>query len=306
MKNKIRPATFLTNLILNGSFAEKIYFLPKKTMKNLPIYRFCLAALFVFSFSLAVAAQGTKQTKPVVLIVGAYHMANPGLDVTNIKADDVLTEKRQKEIIEFVALVKRFKPTRVAVEEPGSNAKLNEKYARYLKGDYKLTANETDQIGFRLAKDLNHQKIYTIDWQGRFDMDKVLESAAVNNQTATSEGIINTFKSYAGDFAALMKTATITELFRYLNDEKRIDDRHRPYLTGVRIGKEADYAGADLSVQWYERNLKIYANITRITESPNERILVLIGNGHLKLLQQFVTDSGDYDLEHLGNYLPKK
>lgn len=278
----------------------------KIIVKNLPIYRFCLAALFIFSFSFAIAGQGSKQTKPVVMIVGAYHMSNPGRDVTNVKADDVLAEKRQREIIEFVALVKRFKPTRVAVEEPRGNAKLNEKYARYLKGDYKLTANETDQIGFRLAKDSNHQKIYTVDWQGLFDMDKVLASAAVNNQTATSEGIMNTFKSYGEDFAALMKTETVTELFRYLNDEKRISDRHRPYLTGVRIGKDADYAGADLAAQWYERNLKIYANITRITESPNERILVLIGNGHLKLLQQFVTDSGDYDLEFLNNYLPKK
>ncbi len=306
MKNKIRTATILTNLILDGSFADNIYFTSKKIMKNTSIYQFCLAALFVFSFSFAIAAQNAKQTKPVVMIVGAYHMSNPGRDVFNIKADDVLAEKRQREIIEFVALVKRFKPTRIAVEEPSGNAKLNEKYARYLKGDYKLTANETDQIGFRLAKDLNHQKIYTIDWQGNFDMDKVLASAAANNQTATSEGIINTFKSYGEDFAALMKTATITELFRYLNDEKRIDDRHRPYLTGVRIGKDADYAGADLAAQWYERNLKIYANITRITESPNERILVLIGNGHLKLLQQFVADSGDYDLERLSKYLSKK
>ncbi len=257
----------------------------------------------IFCFSLPVAAQETKQTKPVVMILGAYHMSNPGRDVSNSKADDVLAEKRQKEIIELVALVKRFKPTRIAVEEPTSNEKLNEKYARYLKGDYKLTANETDQIGFRLAKDLNHRKIYTIDWQGRFDLDKVLASATANNQTATSEGIINSFKAMGENFGELMKTATVTELFRSLNDEKRIDNAHRPYLTGVRIGKDADYAGADLAAGWYERNLKIYANITRIADAPNDRVLVLIGNGHLKLLQQFVKDSGEFELEQAVKYL---
>jgi hypothetical protein len=301
MRNEIRRGIFDQLNFVRQSRRKN--YSNKKFMKNILIYRFCLAAFFVFGFSFAATAQEAKQTKPVVMIVGAYHMSNPGRDVTNVKADDVLAEKRQREIIEFVALVKRFKPTRIAVEEPSGNAKLNERYARYLAGDYKLTANETDQIGFRLAKDLNHQKIYTVDWQGRFDMDKVLESAAANNQTAVSEGIIKTFKSYGEDFAALMKTATITELFRYLNDEKGIDDRHRPYLTAVRIGKDADYAGADLAAQWYERNLKIYANITRLSESPNERVLVLIGNGHLKLLQQFITDSGDYDLERLGKYL---
>jgi hypothetical protein len=259
--------------------------------------------LFVLCFVSSIAAQNQKQMKPVVMIVGTYHMSNPGRDVSNVKADDVLAEKRQKEIAEFVALIKKFKPTRIAVEEPTTDAKLNERYARYLKGDYTLTANETDQIGFRLAKELGQQKIYTIDWQGRFDLDKVLASAAANNQTAVSEGIIKTFKSFGEKFAKMMKTATITELLRYLNDEKRIDEAHRPYLTGVRVGKDADYAGADLATEWYERNLKIYANITRIADAPNDRVLVLIGNGHLKLLQQFISDSGEYDLEKLNKYL---
>lgn len=272
-------------------------------MNTFQIYKFCLAALFIFSFSLAAAAQNRKQTKPVVMIVGAYHMSNPGRDVSNVKADDVLAEKRQREIVEFVALVKKFKPTRIAVEEPTTNDKLNERYARYLKGDYTLTANETDQIGFRLAKELGQPRVYTIDWQGRFDMDKVLASAEANNQTAISDGIMNTFKSFGTNFAELMKTATVTELFRYLNDEKSVDEKHRPYLTGVRVGKDDDYAGADLATEWYERNLKIYANITRIAESPNDRVLVLIGNGHLKLLQQFISDSGEFDLEKLGKYL---
>lgn len=263
------------------------------------LYVLLLALCFVSS----IAAQENKQTKPVVMIVGTYHMSNPGRDVSNVKADDVLAEKRQREIAEFVALIKKFKPTRIAVEEPTTNDKLNGRYARYLKGDYALTANETDQIGFRLAKELGHQKIYTIDWQGRFDVDKVLASAAANNQTVVSDGIMNKFKSFGTTFAELMKTATITELFRYLNDEKRIDEAHRPYLTGVRVGKDADYAGADLATEWYERNLKIYANITRIADAPNDRVLVLIGNGHLKLLQQFVMDSGEYDLERLNKYL---
>ncbi len=206
--------------------------------------------ILCFAFA---SAQENKQTKPVVMIVGTYHMSNPGRDVSNVKADDVLAEKRQKEIAEFVAIVKKFKPTRIAVEEPTGNAKLNERYAQYLKGDYKLTANETDQIGFRLAKESGHQRIYTIDWQGRFDVDKLMASAAANNQTAVSEGIIKTFKSFGEKFGELVKTATITELFRYMNNEKQIDNSHRPYLTGVRIGKDADYAGADLAAGWYER-----------------------------------------------------
>ncbi len=72
--------------------------------------------LAIFAFTLPIAAQETKQTKPVVMILGSYHMGNPGLDLNNIKADDVLAEKRQKEIAEFIALIKKFKPTKIAIE----------------------------------------------------------------------------------------------------------------------------------------------------------------------------------------------
>ena len=33
-----------------------------------------------------------------VLLVGSYHMSNPGLDTFNLKSDDVLKPKRQAEL----------------------------------------------------------------------------------------------------------------------------------------------------------------------------------------------------------------
>ena len=36
--------------------------------------------------------------KRVALLLGTYHMGNPGLDVHNVQADDVLSPKRQEEI----------------------------------------------------------------------------------------------------------------------------------------------------------------------------------------------------------------
>lgn len=272
-------------------------------MKNLFIDRFCLVALLIFGCSSAMLAQNAKQTKPVVMIVGTYHFANPGLDVNNIKADNVLNVKRQKEIADFIQIIKKFKPTRVAVEEPTTNTKLNERYAAYLNGKYELKANEVDQIGFRLAKEMNLKEVAAIDWRGKFDFDKVLASAAANNQTALVEAMMTENKNETAKFEELMRTATITELLTFMNDKRRIEQSHRAYLKFARVGAGNDFAGADLSSDWYARNLKIYANITRLAESKDERIFVIIGSGHLKHLQQFVTDSGEYDLERLSKYL---
>lgn len=257
----------------------------------------------IFCFSLSGAAQETKQTKPVVMILGTYHMGNPGRDLNNVKADDVRAEKRQKEIADFIQIIKKFKPTKVVVEQPIENAKLNERYKSYLDGNLELSANEVDQIGFRLAKEMNLKEVTTIDWQGNFDFDKVLASAKANNQTSETDYFMAGGKTEVAKESEMMKTASVTEIYKYLNDENRVNQWHQYYLKLVRVGKDSDYAGADLVRDWYERNLKIYANLTRLNTTPNDRILVLYGAGHLKLLQEFVEQSGEYDLERLSKYL---
>ena len=49
-------------------------------------------------------------------MLGVYHMANPGRDIHNMRADDVLAPKRQAEIGQLVEVLKRFRPTKIAVE----------------------------------------------------------------------------------------------------------------------------------------------------------------------------------------------
>lgn len=40
--------------------------------------------------------------KPTVMILGTYHMANPGADAVNFEADEVLAPKRQRELQQLV------------------------------------------------------------------------------------------------------------------------------------------------------------------------------------------------------------
>ena len=47
----------------------------------------------------APAAAQVPETPPIeVMVLGTYHMANPGLDLANVKSDDVLKPQRQKEL----------------------------------------------------------------------------------------------------------------------------------------------------------------------------------------------------------------
>ena len=76
-----------------------------------------------------------------------------------------------------------------------------------------------------------------------------------------------------------------------------------PPLIAAQIGVGDQYVGLDWLLRWYERNLKIFVNPTRITESPDERILLLIGIGHVCILHQFLEDSADYVVDSALNYL---
>jgi Family of unknown function (DUF5694) len=77
----------------------------------------------------------------------------------------------------------------------------------------------------------------------------------------------------------------------------------RFYYDLMDFGKDENYVGTDVMKDWYERNLKIYTNITRITEGKNDRILVLYGSGHSFLLKQFLHDSGRYTVVEANKYL---
>jgi len=245
--------------------------------------------------------------KPTLMILGTHHMANPGRDAVNFKADDVLTLKRQREVEQLVELLKEFKPTKIAVEiEPEKDAELEERYQNYLNGSYQLGRNEVDQIGFRLARAMGHHKVSPIDWSKPYPVDSAtidFESfAKANDQEALPEDAYNKIQRFAKG-EEIQERGSLTDLYRFGNHPKNLREGHRIYFTFARIGKNDQYPGADWVQYWYGRNLKIFINLTRITESDDDRILLIIGSGHVWVLQQFVKDSGYYILESPLRYI---
>src|SRR5690606_7605751 len=103
--------------------------------------------------------------KQTVLILGTFHM-RPTTDMLQSKIDDLLSIERQREIREVVERIKQFNPTKVSVEvDTKQDNTLNEEYSSYIKGNLELEVNEVHQIGFRIASELYHDKIYAVDWR---------------------------------------------------------------------------------------------------------------------------------------------
>src|SRR5258705_8038217 len=133
----------------------------------------CALALALGAASSAVAQQPPARAE--VLVLGVYHMNNPGHDIFNSQADDVLAPKRQAEIAQVVEALKKFQPTKIAVEAEVGNKRTPQQYADYLAGKHELTRNEVEQIGFRLGKDLGHKTIYPVDVDGEFPYPRLVD-----------------------------------------------------------------------------------------------------------------------------------
>lgn len=275
------------------------------------LFGFC----FLFLSTFAVEAQigivdRNAKIKPTLVVLGTYHMGTAGNNVVNGKVDDVTSPERQKQMVELVEKLKRFKPTKIVVEcDLEDDAKTQDIYERYLSGSYQLSKNETNQIGFRLAKELGHKKVYCVDWSDFWDDPSINYEKYASKDAELDrflKGVYRNLKKEVDAEHEKLFTLPVIDQLVLLNQADRIEKDHKVYFELIRIGRGKEYIGANYVSWWYRRNLTILDNIIRITDSPNDRILVIYGYGHLKLLTQFAKESGFYNVESPLKYLKSK
>jgi len=243
-----------------------------------------------------------------VMILGTYHMSNPGKDIHNLKADDVLVDKRQRELADVAAGLAKFKPSKVVVEQQavdGAPVKLP-RYHDYLDGKMADSRNEVAQVGFRLAKHLKLEEVWGIDVEGDFPFEAVQKFAEnghpqLAKQLAGAGAEVETMLKGLED---TLKTGTVSQGLRYLNDPKRIIDGNSFYSTLLLYGAGNDQPGAALLTAWEGRNNQICARLVQLA-TPDDRIVVLYGSGHSFLLRRCVQDMPGYKLIEANDYLPK-
>lgn len=233
-------------------------------------------------------ALGGRTAGAQILVIGSYHMSNPGLDAVSVKADDVLSAKRQREIDELVTRLASFRPTKVAVEIPfGRDSMSNALYRRYMQGTHTPDRTEMQQLGFRVAKTANLQRIYGVDYNLDVNLGGVMIWALTHGQAELASAAQSLSATLLAEADSMMKHATVSEIISALNSA-RADSVHGIYLAALRVGADTSYPGATVAARWYERNLKIASNILRVIDSPTDRVLVVIGAAHAPILRELL------------------
>ena len=262
-----------------------------------------MKSLCVFALSLGICVPAvSQQQKPEVLILGVYHMANPGHDIFNMKADDVLAPKRQAEVAEVIAALKKFNPTKIAVEADVYSDRISKRYDDYLAGKYELTRNEIDQIGLRLAKELGHKTVYSVDVDGEFPFPRVINYAKSSGRSKELDALMAEIGDMVKAQNAYLGSHTILETLLYMNADAKVIQDVGFYYREASFGEAGDWAGADLLAEWFKRNIRIFSNVVRLAGSPEDRVLVIYGAGHLGWLQQDVASDPNLRLRKLGEF----
>lgn len=162
-----------------------------------------------------------------------------------------------------------------------------------------MTRDERHQLGVKLASELKLDTIYGIDAGslsddfGQTNPDFV--EAMWKDYDWKSNDQVDSLKRIWFDYKQeLLKEVSLLDYHSYMNSEESHKYGYGTYFTGdFRLGETR---GADvLSAYWYNRNLRIFRKVQEMTESPDDRILLIFGNGHATLLRQFLTYSPEYE-----------
>ena len=263
--------------------------------------------LIIGGFALLLGFTAPVHARPQVMILGTFHFDNPAMDRINVGTDAVLGDERQAQIAAVVEGLAEFAPTHIAVELlPESVDRFNARYRAWRGGEAVLTANERDQLGIRLAARLDHERLYGVDYQSQgMDFQAMMAAGQAAGQTA----LLTRLQAAFADIERTLKTEqgpekTIGEMLAFHNGPW-VEAGNALYLKMAVLGETDHATGAQVVAEWYARNLHIYANIARLVDSDDARILVIYGSGHRDQLTDFFEENPDFELVSPLDFLPE-
>lgn len=263
-------------------------------------------------------------TQVEVLLCGTYHMDNPGLDEINVDADDPIESDRQRQLEELIDHFVDWRPELVAVERPyRRRTTVNEIYDGYRRGDRRYDReeeidpphphrddptsecrSEVVQIGFRLADRLDHDHVAPIDYP--MDLSNEALEALERRGVDPEPKVPAALPDLDGEEAALsarLRESSLVEYFRWLNREERQRVNRAMFGRYIRRGRADNYGGPLALARWYDRNLRMVHHLWRWLEDDHERLFVLVGNGHVRILRHLLAETPQFCPRPVGPLL---
>jgi len=216
------------------------------------------------------------------MILGTFHF-----DQT--KAINILDADRQAELDGILTELAKFAPDLVAVEYPWAEQKqLDDSYETFMKSTDPSTLrskNEVFQLGFRLARRLNLPSVAAVDVPMNLWDEKIGE---FDERYPKSRKRLR--KRWNVDIRPGTKPDDRLRLAEILVRFNRDDPPLSQELYGgfLPLVEDDIYVGALKLRPWYDRNLRIVQNLFRHADPEMDRILLVVGASHVRVLKQIM------------------
>ncbi|WP_422104351.1 DUF5694 domain-containing protein [Winogradskyella sp.] len=236
--------------------------------------------------------------KSKVMVVGSYHFRQE-------KGYDELSAENQKQIKKLVDRLAEFEPTKVVIEkQPQYDSIFQDLYQKYILDHQVIDTleNETFQLGFRLAKLMGHKKVYLFDNQTEFIGS--LEGFTwekFGEETARDSLFVNRhldiiMESFNENQEKLSGLSLYDNIMERNSPEAQKWNAQRMHAYEVRTGIQESWMGPDWLGRWYQRNIRMMANIMSFDNQGKDRILIIAGDNHKWVLDTLLGFNPDFEV----------
>lgn len=280
-------------------------------MKKIIYAFFCSLCFITTSF----AQNNITINKPIkVYLMGVFHFTQTD------SSYNTFYSPHQSSIGKLCEIISSVNPNKIFVErqpEYEIDNKIDSLYKRYQEKNEALGKNEIYQIGFRAAKKLGHNKVYQCDHPGQYGRfyRAAKEYADKNNQSdilrGTVKGTIMRYDNLINE-DSIMKNSTLLDYIKWINSDAVMNTSHASYIANyTQIGSKNYYnpededtlIGAELTADWYKRNIMIYTKIINQLNYSENAIFLLIGADHIPIIKSLFEGNPYFSVVEAGQWL---
>ncbi|TDQ10033.1 DUF5694 domain-containing protein [Pedobacter metabolipauper] len=280
-----------------------------------------LVIFFVLLTGLQYGSKAQSSNKPMplkkeILLIGTFHFNNPNADAVKTVDFDITTPASQKELEMISTKIKAFNPDKIFVEWEYNDQQqldslyqlyLNDQYEKHIDQTYKnkrnyrfYAQNEIFQLAFRAGKKAGLTQINGVDYPLDLPVDTVMKAIQEAGQDQLMQTIQNTTSAMEKEANQKRRTMNLTQLILDANTTAFRRSNYGFYVSTLnRAGKDDNFAGALSVSEWYRRNLYMYALVQKLTKATDQKIVLLLGAGHISMIRQFIDGDDQFKITEL-------
>ncbi|MEL7162311.1 MAG: DUF5694 domain-containing protein [Bacteroidota bacterium] len=238
-----------------------------------------------------------------VLNLGVFHMGATS-DANSTEYDES-AEENVRQIAAVCEQLATFRPTVICLETTPKNQEfLSKAYADYLADPTKDTPyadSEIQLLGFAAGQLAGAERVFAIDHRMsyNYDLSELAERVNATEYFRVLERLQSQFEDYE-------PAETLGKTLAQLNTPAAYD-----FLIAINAdmltfaNSPEGFEGADEAAKFYQRNLRMFANINKLPLTEEDRVLIISGATHAAFFDEFLRRSTRYRSVRVTDYLPK-